>query len=296
MVTRRVVLRTHLLRPDGRLNEMFLYVLAVIAKRFGVVIHAVVILSNHIHIILSDPHGHVSPFMCEFFRLTALNVKVQRKWDGPVWDHRKPSVVQLRTLQAVIEKLAYVMANPVEAGLVQRAHQWPGVTTTPEDLGTKQFTAKRPEGYFDVDNPQWPEQATLELAALQCPLSLEQLRCQVTAELEWLESRAHAATKAKCSRVLGAERVLSASPYEHSSSWEPIRERNPHFAVGRGQRAAFFEAVQATRAFRKDYREAFTQWCAGMRDVVFPAGTWLMRVLHNVRVAPFDTRMLPLLI
>jgi hypothetical protein len=33
-----------------------------------------------------------------------------------------------------------------------------------------------------------------------------------------------------------------------------------------------------------------------MRDVIFPAGTLLMRVLHNVRVAPHDRQMLPLLL
>ena len=44
-----------------------------------------------------------------------------RKWEGPTWDHERPSVVRLLTEQAIIEKLAYVMANPVKAGLVRRA-------------------------------------------------------------------------------------------------------------------------------------------------------------------------------
>jgi hypothetical protein len=187
------------------------------------------------------------------------------------------------------------MANPVAAGLVWRAHEWPGVTTIPEDLGTREFTAKRPEGYFDADNPRWPEQVTLKLAPLETGLSAERLRQRVAAELERLENQAHAEIKAKGWRVLGAERVLRASPYEHSTSWEPIRERNPHFAVGRGQCKAFFEAVERLRAFRRAYREALAQWREGMRDVIFPAGTLLMRVLHHVRVVPHDRPMFPLL-
>jgi REP element-mobilizing transposase RayT len=294
LVTRRILRRTHLLRPDGRLNELYVYTLAVIAKRFGIIIHAVVVLSNHEHIILTDPFGRVSDFLREFHRLIALNVKVLRKWDGAVWDHEKPSVVQLCTVKAVIEKLAYIMANPVAAGLVWRAHEWPGVTTTPGDLGTKKFMAKRPEGYFDANNPAWPEQATLQLAQLEIGLSAEQLQQRVDAELQRLESEAHAEIKAKGWRVLGAERVQQLSPYEHSTSWKPIRERNPHFAVGRGQRNAFFKAVQVLRAFRRGYREALQQWRNGVRDVIFPAGTWLMRVLHDVRVVPPDKRMLPL--
>jgi hypothetical protein len=158
-------------------------------------------------------------------------------------------------------------------------------------LGTKESTARRPEGYFDPDNPKWPAQATLRLAAPQIiGMSTEQLRQCVAKELKRLEVEAHTEIAANGRQVLGAERVLQASPYEHSTSWEPIRERNPHFAVGRGQRKAFFKAVRILRAFRRDYRESFAQWRNGVRDVIFPAGTWLMRVLHDVRVVPPDKR------
>jgi REP element-mobilizing transposase RayT len=299
LVTRRVTRRTHLLRPDGRLNEVYVYTLAVIAKKYGILIHAIVVLSNHEHLVLSDPEGKLSLFLCEFHRLIALNVKVLRKWDGAVWEAGKPSVATLWTVRAIIEKLAYVMANPVAAGLVWRAHEWPGVTTTPADLGIKEFTAKRPKGYFDADNPAWPDSATLKLAPLdlvELGLSKQELQQRVAAELERLESEAHAEIAAKGWRVLGAERALQASPYDHSTSWEPIRDRNPHFAVGRGQRNAFFQVVKMVRAFRKIYREAFSEWRSGARDVVFPAGTWLMRVLHDVRVAPHDKQLLPLLL
>ena len=33
-------------------------------------------------------------FLAELHRLVALGVKVLRKWEGPVWDHERPSVVQ----------------------------------------------------------------------------------------------------------------------------------------------------------------------------------------------------------
>jgi hypothetical protein len=40
--------------------------------------------------------------------------------------------------------------------------------------------------------------------------------------------------------------------------------------------------------FRADHREAKVRWIAGERDVVFPAGTYWMRVHHAARVAPFS--------
>jgi hypothetical protein len=38
--------------------------------------------------------------------------------------------------------------------------------------------------------------------------------------------------------------------------------------------------------FTKGYREAFVRWSTGSRDVLFPHGTWLMRVRHAVSCAP----------
>jgi hypothetical protein len=75
--------------------------------------------------------------------------------------------------------------------------------------------------------------------------------------------------------------VLKSSPFGRATSWEPIRKRNPTFAVGPGQKAAFFEAVTELRAFRRAYREALDRWRCGIRDCLFPAGTWAMRTMHG---------------
>ena len=85
--------------------------------------------------------------------------------------------------------------------------------------------------------------------------------------------------------VRGARGVLKTSPYERATSWEPIRSRNPTFAVGRLQKDAFFTAVAALRAFRRAYHEALAQWRRGVRSHCFPLGTWVMRTLHGVVTA-----------
>jgi putative transposase len=87
-------------------------------------------------------------------------------------------------------------------------------------------------------------------------------------------------------RELGSERIRRVSPYRRAKSFEPIRGRNPTFAVGRGQRQAFFAAVADLRAFRRAYRDALERWRAGLRQTVFPLGTWAMRCMH---AAPVDT-------
>jgi hypothetical protein len=213
-------------------------------------------------------------------------VKVIRKWEGAVWDHEKTSVVELRTHQAVIEKLAYVMANPVAAGLVHNAADWPGITTRPQDLGRTTWTAARPTHYFDPMNTHWPEVATLELTMPALDISDDDARAAVATELSALEKEARAQVRAKGWRCLERAGLALLSPFERARSWEPLRGRNPTFAVGRGQREAFFHAVAAVRAFRQAYRTALQSWRAGIRNALFPAETWLMRCLHG---APADS-------
>ena len=108
----------------------------------------------------------------------------------------------------------------------------------------------------------------------------------IATELGVLEAKAHAAVRAKGRSFVGTARLRSLSPYDRAISWEPLRARNPTFAVGRGQRDAFFEAVAVLRAFRQAYRDARERWRTGARDAVFPLGTWMMRWLHAAVVAP----------
>ena len=243
-------------------------------------------MSNHEHLVYTDTRGSSPSFLRDFHRTFALAAKVLRTWEGSFWDADKPSIVELRTDQAVVETIAYCMANPVTAGAVRRARQWPGLNVLPEQLGRLTFTATRPDFYFDPDNPQWPAVATLTLKPPPTRMADAQLRTAVRAELDALEIQAQDQMRAKGWRFLGPERVLAASPYDRATSWGPLRSRNPTFAVGRGQREAFLEAVLVLRTFRSAYRAALAAWRAGIRSVLFPAGTWLMRSLHAAPVAP----------
>jgi len=285
MVTRRTLRRHHLFRPDPAIRQLYLYTLAVCARQFGILVHAVTLMSTHEHLVVTDPTRRLPDFLRDLHRLVSLGAKVLRKWEGPIWDHEKSSVVRLLTEQAMIEKLAYVAANPVKAGLVARARDWPGVTVLPHELGRRTLVIERPGVFFRPDNRKWPH--TVELT-LTLPPALEQthpaqaVREAVKEELERQERQARAEVKARGWRILGAERVRRLSPYRRATSFELLRSRNPTFAVGRGQRKAFFQAVAELRAFRRAYRQALEQWRAGLRSVVFPQGTWWMCRAHGV--------------
>jgi putative transposase len=286
MLTRRIVLRTHLLRPDRALNDLFFYCIAVIAQKFGIVVHAVNVMSDHYHIVLTDTLGNLPNFARELHRLLALGIQCLRRWDGAVWDHNKTSMVELRTPQAVLQQMAYCIANPVAAELVQRAHQWPGVTVSADELGRASRTVKRPAFFFDPENPRWPDTATLTFPMPQnLQMTHAQAREIVAAEVEQTERKVQIDLRSRGKKVLGRDRVCAMSPYTQTRTPEPKHERNPTFAVGRQQPEALAEAVAVVRAFRSAYRAALEQWRSGIRDVLFPAGTWLMRWLHAANVA-----------
>mgnify|MGYP001816771751 FL=1 len=285
MVTRRTLRRHHLFRPDPAIAQLYLYTLGVCAREFGVQVHALVLMSTHEHLVVTDTNQRLPDFLRRLHRLMALGTKVLRKWEGPVWDHERPSVVRLLTERAVIETMAYVLANPEKAGLVQRASHWPGVTVLPQELGRRTWKIKRPDFFFDADN--WPDEVELTLTlppTLQGPYTDAQIRDEVALELTDQERLAQAEVKKKGWRVLGSERIRRVSPYRRAKSFEPIRGRNPTFAVGRGQRQALLAAAAELRAFRRAYRDALGRWRAGLRQTVFPAGTWAMRRMHTVSV------------
>jgi len=242
-------------------------------------------MSTHLHYVVTDPHGRLPLFMAMFHRAVALGVKIIRKWDGAVWDRSQASAVKLCTRQAMVEKIAYTLANPVEAGLVRHAHEWPGVITSVGDIGINKFSAQRPEQWFRRGKSFWPEKSAI---AISLPPSIaaddaQAFRDDIQRELTRLEESAQAVIPNH--QVIGAKRATKIAPEKRITTYEPVRQLNPTFAVGRGNPEALVKAKQDVREFRRKYRQAFDAWRTGNRSVVFPTGTYMMRVVHGAIVA-----------
>ncbi len=62
-ISRRCSERRFFLAPSALINQIILYCLAYAARVFGMQVHAVCAMSNHWHVIVTDPHGYVSDFM-----------------------------------------------------------------------------------------------------------------------------------------------------------------------------------------------------------------------------------------
>lgn len=293
LITRRIERRHCLLRPDIRMTRFILYAFIVSAQRHQILLHGFCAMSTHVHYVVTDLEGNLPRFLEMFHRLVAKGIKALRKWDGAVWDRAQTSMVELCTRQALVEKIAYTLANPVSAGLVWRAHQWPGAKTLANDIGDAVVRATRPREYFSPKNRKWQSAVELEVSPPPSIATSEvaAFRKDVMAEVDKLEAAAHRVIPRHL--VLGARRAMQIPPEQRITTDELHFQRNPVFAVGSGNTEAVRNAKESLRNFRSGYKKAREAWRAGDRAVEFPAGTYGMRVFHGANVAAPNSRPVP---
>jgi putative transposase len=284
LVTRRCFQRRFLLRPSARTNQTFLYVLAVAARRFGVRVHAFCVLSNHFHLVLTDPHARLPAFEQYLDSLVAraLNASLGR-WES-FWAPSSYSAVPLPAPDDLVDKAAYTLANPVAAGLVRRGRDWPGLWSSPEQLGST-LTVQRPDGFFRQGGPL-PESADLELSAPPGFDSPAAFRDRLVPALNLHEGQAMLHLAAQGRRFIGAHNVLRLQPTSRPATQDPRRQLSPRVAgLDKWKRA---QALARLRDFLTRYRLAWNSFRNGARDVLFPSGTYWPRVGLGVRCDPTD--------
>jgi REP element-mobilizing transposase RayT len=282
LVTRRCFQRQFLLRPSAATNGVFSYVLAVAAHRFGVRVHAFCVLSNHFHLVVTDPGARLPAFEQYLDSLVAraLNASLGR-WES-FWAPSSYSAVALIAPEDVIDKVAYVLANPVAAELVRHGSDWPGLWSAPEQLGAQVISISRP-GKFFRRNGCMPDVARLELTLPPGFGSVEDFRRQVVSALATREEAATTARVAQGRSVLGVAKILRQDPTASPSTCEPHRKLRPKVA-GRDKWKRI-EALSRLHSFLCAYREAWTAMRAGIQEVLFPAGTYWLRIAYGVRCA-----------
>jgi hypothetical protein len=241
-------------------------------------IHAFVLMSNHLHLVATDPNGVLPDFLRDFRRsmAKALNAS-QGQWEN-LWSAEHASQVLLPTLDDVVAKVAYTVANPVAAGLVDNPSQWPGALLW--QPGT--VVAHRPNVYFD---PNGSAPDFVELTISEAPgVHVDDWIRQVTRAVAEQVERARQAVRKQGLAFLGAAAVKAKSFLQRAKSYEVKRNINPVLGAQDVSVRKSFQRI--LKDFQRSYAEALAAWRSGNRAAVFPFGTWWMRVHHDARVAP----------
>lgn len=273
MVTRRCTQRQYLLAPSKHSEEVFLYCLAYAARKTRVRVHAVIVMSNHYHLIVTDELGVLPVFVETLNKLVAKCMNaILGRWEN-FWATAQASYVRLLDADAVFDKIAYAMCNPVAAGACDRSDRWQG----PRMWRAGKRRTSRPARFFRAVGCM-PE--TLDLS-IELPVidgmtpdeTRERIESAVAERESTLQERA---------RIQGQPeapaQVQEVAPTDSPRTREPRRRLSPTIAT---RDVATRRAAAAARAeFLEKYRAAFASWVQGIRTVCFPFGTYLMRVRH----------------
>ncbi len=283
MIARRCLNQMFLLRPSRRANELFGYILAVAAKKHRILLHAYCVLSNHFHLVLTDVEGRLPAFEQYLDSLVARAFNALHGRSDYFWTAGSYSAVTLVMPGDVVDKMGYVLANPVAAGLVRRGSEWPGLWSGTERIGSGAETFHRPGRFFRKDGPM-PPMETLELVCPPGFESVEQFRADVAAAVKEKEGEAAQQLAAEGRSFLGARKVRAQRRYARPARKARQRKLNPHVACrDKGKRV---EVLRQLKEFRVAYRKAWRAFARGIRDALFPHGTYWMRVTWGVRCAP----------
>lgn len=105
-------------------REKFLEYLASATQRYGAVIHAYCLMTNHYHLLLETPLGNLSQIMRHINGAYTTSFNVKRKRAGHLFQGRfKAILVEADAYAAELSR--YIHLNPVRAGIVKRPEDYP---------------------------------------------------------------------------------------------------------------------------------------------------------------------------
>jgi len=268
----------YLLRPSPELNEIMLGILGRALALFPVELHAYTVLSNHYHMLLTPPDAEVlASFMGYLNREISRRIGTLHDWPGGIWQRRYDSTPILGEA-AMVARLRYVVSQGVKEGLVEKALDWPGISSTQSLLDGTVVEAR----WLDIDayhrarrrdpsasRDDFIHVFPIELAPLPCwaHLSPESHRRACADLVDDIESEAAADRQQRGVGVLGAACVCAQDPHHRP----PRLESTPAPVV----HASSIEHRQLFLALRREfinaYRVGATKLRDGERDVRFPA-------------------------
>ena len=272
-------------KNPAELENLFGYVLGLALEKYGAQLHAAIQMGNHVHIDITDVRGDRPGFKGYVFAMLARAINARHGRKGKFWDADGSCDTCQPDDEESFEDLAYTEVNPVEAGLVKWAERWEGFTTFGWEFGETR-TYKRPDWFFDPDNPERPDTITIE-----------RVRPNIFPELsddelyQRLQDRVRERSVAKQNELQKKRRRFKGEERLRNETWGrelPSAADADHFevkpkVVASSERRKRVQ-LQRDREWERQYAEAREKHRRG-EHAVFPAGTYKLRLHHGVAVA-----------
>jgi REP element-mobilizing transposase RayT len=105
-------------------REKFLSYLESAVMRYGAVIHAYCLLSNHYHLLMETPSGNLSQIMQHINGAYTNYFNTKRKRSGHLFQGRFKAIL-IEADEYATELSRYIHLNPVRAGMAKRPEEYP---------------------------------------------------------------------------------------------------------------------------------------------------------------------------
>jgi len=277
-VTIKTIDDRFLLRPSKELNDVILGILGKALTKYPVLLHAFVVMSNHMQSLLTTPNGRVLAAFMNY-----VNSKIAREagriynWRARLFARRYRHIVVLDD-DAVVDRLRYIMSHGAKEGLVWDPEHWPGANSLPwlvhgETLrGTwydrSAMSRIRARG-MRIDPRRFATIYEVPLAPIPCwrelPAEEYHRRCRGLLD----EVREHLAQvfRREGMQPIGAKAVKRQDPLGRPRS----PKRGPAPSCHSTSRSARQQYLRQLAEFVGAYRAASARFRAGELDVVFPS-------------------------
>ncbi|MDH5671818.1 MAG: transposase [Myxococcales bacterium] len=239
-------------------------------------VFALVVMSNHIHLVVQTTEKNLAAFMAYFKARVADDINLLTGKRGPLWA-RRYDAEPITDDPSVADRIAYSVDNPCKANLVSEPEEWPGLNLAyglgdSDELGfeflnrTKWHKARHPEKLAPFF-----ETVTLKLsAAPSCEgMDRETYRASLDSWIEQLRAKQAAKGHKKSGAPLGVEKVVLAA-FETRPA-RLARSRRPYVFCEPERRA---EHAAARLSVSAAHWECSRRYQAGEPDVRFPEGTY----------------------
>ena len=294
LVTRKCIRGQFFLIPNKEFTALILYAIARAQKNCPVQIHSFCFMSNHLHMVMTDPDGLTGPkFMCEMDSFIAQLINKKLDQDGPIWNSaQRPNWCALTDENACWDKMVYTLVNPVKAGLVESNRLWPGAITTVKTLRKGIVKTKRPPLVFSGEDSeeQW-RHLNIELTPFPGAAWMESEKyLRKLDDLVMAEEAKIVAERAKQNKgFMGAKRVQEL-PY----TTFPLQGTNKDKKCKKGKKGSIRPKVAGSgsqawldvyEAFLGLYDKCREMVLDGIRNVEFPKGTYMMHAIWGFPVS-----------
>jgi REP element-mobilizing transposase RayT len=276
-VTTRTLQSRLLLRPSTELNEIILGVLGKALELYPVMLHLVVVASNHIHMLITTKNAKLlSDFMRHVNSNVAREAGKLHRWREKFWG-RRFTALEIEDDDELIKRAAYLLSHGCKEGLVLRPGDWPGVNcveavTRGKSLSgiwydrTKEYEAER--AGQEWKSADFAKRYPVPLSPLPCFCELDegQQRSRYREMIREIERQTQKQFARAGRRVMGVEKVMTQSAHRRPRK----TKRSPAPMCHCSDPEQWKKYRDDYRWFVSLYREASRLFRAGDTSVRFP--------------------------